>query len=173
MITIRTAVPSDAARLLEIYSYYVEKTAVSFEYDVPTAEGFEGRIRRTLEKYPYLVAERDGRAVGYAYAGAFVGRAAYECSAELSIYLDKDERRNGAGRMLYEALEAALAEMGITNLYACIAVPPEAEDEYLNFDSMHFHEHMGFTLAGRFRKCGSKFGRRYDMIWMEKLIDVK
>ena len=71
--------------------------------------------------------------------------------------------------MLYEAIEQKLKEMGILNLYACIGYL-DVEDEYLNQNSAQFHEHMGFTLAGRFRKCGYKFGRWYDMIWMEKII---
>ena len=172
MITVRKAVPDDAERLLEIFSYYVEKTAISFEYEVPDVAEFEERIRRTLKRYPYFAAESDGRVVGYAYAGAFNHRAAYYRSAEVSIYVDKDVRGHGVGRLLYEALEAAAAETGITNLYACIGVPSEdkEEDEYITYDSMRFHEHMGYRLVGRFRKCGYKFGRWYDMVWMEKLI---
>ena len=68
---IRSASPDDAERLLEIYSYYVEKTAISFEYDVPDTEEFRSRITGTLEKYPYLVLEDEGIIKGYAYAGVF------------------------------------------------------------------------------------------------------
>lgn len=168
-VTVRNAAPEDAKRLLEIYAYYVEKTAISFEYDVPTLEEFQNRIKKTLQKYPYLVVEEDGKIQGYTYASAFVGRAAYDWSAELTIYLDKDAKQRGYGRRLYEAMEQRLKEMGILNLYACIGYLDE-EDEYLNKNSAQFHEHMGFTLAGRFVKCGHKFGRWYDMIWMEKLI---
>lgn len=73
------------------------------------------------------------------------------------------------GRKLYGELEAALAEMGITNLYACIGLPEE-EDEYLTRSSAEFHAHMGFAAVGTFRRCGRKFRRWYDMIWMEKII---
>ena len=73
------------------------------------------------------------------------------------------------GRKLYGELEAALAEMGITNLYACIGLPEE-EDEYLTRSSAEFHAHMGFAAVGTFRRCGRKFQRWYDMIWMEKII---
>ena len=62
-----------------------------------------------------------------------------------------------------------MKEMGILNLYACIAYPEE-EDEYLTKNSVRFHEHLGFKEAGRFHKCGYKFNRWYDMVWMEKLI---
>ena len=166
---IRSAAVEDAPRLLRIYAYYVEHTAVSFEYDVPLPEEFEARIARTLEKYPYLVAEEDGVILGYAYAGPFVGRAAYDHSCELSVYVDRCARGRGLGRMLYEALEAELRERGILNLYACIG-DPEVEDEYLTKASERFHTRMGFTKAGVFHRCGYKFGRWYNMIWMEKII---
>ena len=170
-IIIRNATEADAKRLLDIYSYYVVSTAITFEYDVPTETEFKGRIRNTLKKYPYLAAEKDGEIIGYAYAGHFINRAAYDYSAEVTIYLDRGAKGQGAGRLLYTALEAELKKMGITNLYACIGVPVDKEDEYLNYNSMSFHEHMGYTLAGRFNKCGYKFGRWYDMVWLEKIIN--
>ena len=156
-------------RLLEIYAHYVENTAITFEYDVPKPEEFEGRIAKTLEKYPYLVLEEDGVIQGYAYAGPFVGRAAYRHSCEVSIYLDRDAKDRGYGRLLYETLEEKLKAMGILNLYACIGVP-EVEDEYLTRHSERFHEHMGFSKVGEFHRCGYKFKRWYSMIWMEKII---
>lgn len=103
-ITIRNATLADAPRILEIYAYYVEHTVITFEYDVPSLAEFEDRMRAIMQKYPYLVIERDGRIEGYAYAHAFVGRAAYDWAAELTIYLDHDARRGGMGRVLYEAL---------------------------------------------------------------------
>ena len=103
-ITIRNATLADAPRILEIYAYYVEHTVITFEYDVPSLAEFEDRMRDIMKKYPYLVIERDGRIEGYAYAHAFVGRAAYDWAAELTIYLDHDARRGGLGRVLYEAL---------------------------------------------------------------------
>ena len=167
--TIRTATPEDAARLLEIYAYYVEHTAISFEYTVPTLSEFQNRIKKTLERYPYLVIETDDGIQGYAYAGSFIGRAAYQHSCEMTIYLDPHSHKLGLGRKLYEALENRLKEMGFLNLYACIGWP-ETEDEYLNRNSADFHAHLGYTKAGTFHKCGYKFDRWYDMIWMEKLI---
>ena len=126
-ITIRNASLADAPRILEIYAWYVEHTVITFEYDVPSLEEFEGRMRRTMQKYPYLVIERDGRVEGYAYAGSFVGRAAYDWACELTIYLDHDARKHGMGRALYEALADRLQAMGILNLYACIGYP-QVED---------------------------------------------
>lgn len=169
MENVRNATLEDAARLLEIYTYYVRNTAITFEYEPPTLAEFQGRMHKTMQRYPYLVVEKDGAVQGYAYAGAFVGRAAYDWSCELTVYLDPAARKCGLGRALYQALEERLRGMGILNLYACIGYP-EVEDEYLNQNSAQFHAHLGFTTVGTFRRCGYKFGRWYHMIWMEKLI---
>ena len=166
---IRSANLADAKRLLEIYDYYVKNTAITFEYDTPSLAEFTARMERTMKRYPYLVVERDCRVEGYAYAGIFKDRAAYDWSCETTIYIAPNERKNGLGRMLYEALEEKLKANGILNLYACIGYPEE-EDEYLTKNSAEFHEHLGYTRVGKFHKCGFKFGRWYDMIWMEKII---
>ena len=168
-MTVRSAEVRDAKRLLEIYAYYVENTAVSFEWAVPTLEEFQNRIENTIKKYPYFVIEENGIIQGYAYAGAFRIRAAYARSCELSIYLDHKAHGHGYGRMLYEALEAELKKMGILNLYACIASPIR-EDEYLTDNSERFHQHLGFSKVGEFHQCSYKFNRWYNMIWMEKII---
>lgn len=168
-LRIRPAVPEDAAALLEIYAPYVERTAVTFEYDVPSVEDFAGRVARTLERYPYLAAEAEGRILGYACAGPFKERAAYGWAVETSVYVREDERRRGIGRRLYEALERCLAAQGVLNLNACVACPEEA-DEYLTRDSVEFHRRLGWRLVGEFRRCGCKFGRWYNMVWMERLI---
>ena len=123
MLAIRNASLEDAGRLLEIYKYYVINTAITFEYEAPSLEEFRKRMEKTMERYPYLVILRDGRIEGYAYAGAFVGRAAYDWSCEVTVYLDHDARKCGLGRKIYEALEKALHDMGILNLYACIGYP--------------------------------------------------
>lgn len=168
-ITIRIATPQDAAAIRSVYAPYVTDTAIAFEYDVPSEEDFRERIRKTLETHPYLVAEKNGKVVGYAYAGNYIWRAAYDYCAEATIYLDRNERRQGIGRALYEALEEALKAQGIITIYACIAYPDE-EDPYLNKTSVHFHSRMGYRLIGTFAKCGYKFERWYDMVWMEKNI---
>lgn len=169
-ITIRTAILSDAQALLNIYSPYVEHTAITFEYDVPSVEEFASRIKNTLQKYPYLVAEKNGRLLGYAYASPFHERPAYDWAVETSIYVDQNIKHQGIGRRLHDALEDALRSQGILNMNACIAYPPE-EDEYLDKNSVEFHTHMGYRLVGEFYKCGYKFHRWYNMVWMEKLLD--
>ena len=169
MIEIRTAKLQDTRRLLEIYDYYVTNTAVSLEYETPSLEEFTARTERTLKQYPYLVLVRNGRIEGYAYAGPFKGRASYAWSSEISIYLDHSAVKCGLGRMLSEALEAELKKMGVLNIYGCIAYP-EKEDEYLTTNSADYHKHLGFETVGVFHRCACKFGRWYNMIWMEKII---
>ncbi len=168
-ILVRDAKLEDAPRILEIYAYYVEKTAITFEYEVPSLEEFKARMTKTMQKYPYLVILKDGIIEGYAYAGAFVGRKAYEWSCEMTIYLNHNAQKCGLGRKLYEELEERLKKMGILNLYACIGYP-QKEDEFLTKNSAQFHEHLGYHLAGTFYNCGYKFNRWYHMVWMEKII---
>ena len=151
-IIIRTASAADAPALLKIYRPYVENTAITFEYDVPSTEEFASRIQHTLRKYPYLVAEEKGTLLGYAYAGPFHERPAYDWAVETSIYVDQSLKHRGIGRMLHDALETALREQGILNMNACIAYPPKDR------------------LVGEFHKCGYKFNHWYNMVWMEKLI---
>ncbi len=168
-ITIRTAQLSDASEILKIYTPYVENTAITFEYEVPSTKEFEGRIASTLEKYPYIVAILEGKIVGYAYAGAFKSRAAYDWGVEMTVYVDRNLKRMGIGRILYEKIEAILGAQGILNVNACIGYP-EKEDEHLTWDSVKFHDKLGYKKIGHFHECGYKFNRWYDMVWMEKLI---
>ena len=167
---IRTAAVSDATAILDIYGYYVANTAISMEYDVPTLENFQARIANTIEEgYPYLVAELDGKIIGYAYAGKFHPRAAFYRSAEVSIYIHKDAVKCGLGRRLYEEIETRLAKQGILNVYASIAYT-DVEDEYLTNNSAQFHEYMGYKKVAQFSNSCTKFGRWYHLIWMEKFL---
>ncbi len=166
---IRGACIEDAPRILEIYSYYVTNTAITFEYDTPTLAEFENRMKNIMPKYPYIVIELDGIVEGYAYAGPLNTRAAYDRSCEVTIYLNHEVRGGGLGRKLYEELEHRLKEIGILNLYACIGYPI-VNDKYLSTHSADFHAHLGYSEVGHFHECGYKFGNWYDMIWMEKII---
>ena len=172
-LLVRTASVSDAPAMLDIYAPYVRDTAITFEYDVPSAEEFTERVTKTLERYPWIVAQGgiDGSAIlGYAYTGAFKNRAAYDWSVETSIYVRSDSRRGGVGRALYDALERISLAQHVTNLNACIACPSGPSDEHLDRNSIDFHTHMGYRLVGEFHECGYKFGRWYNMVWMEKAI---
>jgi len=166
---VRTAKLSDAEEILSIYAPYVELTAITFEYDVPSLDEFKGRIEKTLEKFPYLVAEGEDGIVGYAYAGVFKGRAAYDWCVETTIYVKMNQRGRGIGKTLYGVLEQQLKEQGILNLNACISWV-DIPNEYLNHQSPQFHEHLGYRKCAHFHQCGYKFGRWFDMIWMEKII---
>lgn len=169
-VLIRLARIEDAKSLLAIYKPYVEKTAITFEYDSPSLDSFQEKMRSILSFYPYLVAEENGKIFGYAYASPFHERPAYAWSAEATIYLDMSERGRGIGQLLYTALEGLLKEMGILNINACIAVTSN-EDPHLTNASQRFHEALGYHLVGRFHRSGYKFDTWYDMIWMEKLFD--
>lgn len=159
----------DAEELLSIYAPYVRDTAISFEYEVPSLADFQDRIRSISSILPYIKAVEDSEILGYAYAGKFKNRKAYDWSVEVTVYVRKDCRRSGVGKLLYHALEDSLKRIGVLNMNACIALPKE-DDEHLNNDSYYFHEKMGFHLVGTFHNCGYKFNTWYDMIWMEKFI---
>ena len=160
---IRFAKPSDARSLLDIYAPYVENTAITFEYEVPTIEDFATRIAKTLEKYPYLVAEEDGVVVGYAYASTYYARAAYDWAVELSVYVSQDARGQGVGTRLYDALEDLLEQMGYIHFLACISLPNEA--------SLALHRKRGYQQVAHFPKIGYKFNCWHDIVWLQKSLD--
>ncbi len=168
-IIIRDAKVTDAKAIQTIYTPYVETTAITFEYNVPSEEEFCRRIETIQQKYPWIVAMVNGKVVGYAYASAFKPRDAYQWAIETSIYVDNNNKRSGIGRQLHEALEQRLKMQGILNMNACISFI-DPEDEYLTQDSVRFHERLGYQKVAHFHQCGKKFNRWYDMIWMEKMI---
>ena len=168
-IIIRDAKVTDAKAIQTIYTPYVETTAITFEYNVPSEEEFCRRIENVQQKYPWIVAMVNGKVVGYAYASAFKPRDAYQWAIETSIYVDNNNKRSGIGRQLHEALEQRLKMQGILNMNACISFI-DPEDEYLTQDSVRFHERLGYQKVAHFHQCGKKFNRWYDMIWMEKMI---
>lgn len=170
-VEFRSVSLDDAAAIADIYRPYVENTAVSFEYSAPTADEIAKRIKNTTAFYPYCVAVKNGRVIGYAYAGRCGARRAYDRSAELSIYIDENEHGAGIGTKLYELLEAQLRRMGVINVYALIAAPfDRTDDPYLTDASLRFHEKLGYTVVGRQHGCGFKFGRWYDIVTVEKFI---
>lgn len=172
-LNIRAAVPEDAARLLEIYSYYIEKTAVTFEWDALSVEEFRARIENISAEHPYFICEvknlASGKTViaGYAYAHSFSERKAYNWTVEPSIYVDRDFRGMGIGTRLYSALEEQLKREGIKVMIGKIAYV-EKEDEYLTHASVKFHEKCGYRTVGRLEKVGLKFDRWYDIFMMQK-----
>lgn len=146
----------DAEALAAIYAPHVTDSAVSFELEAPSAGVFRTRIERHVAgDMPWLVAERDGRCLGYAYAGRFRERAAYYATLETSAYIAREAQGHGIGRQLYQALFEHLAERGIRQAIAVITLP--------NAASVAFHERLGFHLAGRLAGVGWKFERAWDI----------
>ena len=166
---IRLARPQDAEELLEIFRPYVLETAVAFNYEPPTLEEFRNTMEDRLRRYPDLVAETEEGLMGYAYASPFKARAAYDWAVETSIYVKQGHPGQGYGRLLHDRLEELLKSQNILSMYACIAYS-DHEDTHLTNNSMHFHAHMGYELTAKFPKCGYKFDKWYDMIWMHKEI---
>lgn len=160
MIEVRNAQVEDAANLVAIYAPYVEKTAITFETQVPTVEDFKNRIKKTMKKFPYLVAIEEGQIVGYAYASTYYARAAYDWTVELSVYVQKEARGKGVGTLLYTALEEELTARGFKNFLACIALPNPA--------SIALHEKRGYEQVAHFKKVGYKFGTWHDIVWLQK-----
>lgn len=154
-IEIRDARPEDAAAIQAIYAPVVTGTAISFEEVPPTIEEMRQRIITTLQTYPYLVAERDGRLVGYAYASQHRARAAYRWAVDVTVYIADGERRSGVGRSLYAELLPILAKQGFNAAYAGIALP--------NAGSVGLHERLGFQHIGTFPHVGFKLGRWHDV----------
>ncbi len=168
---IRAARTADASTILDIYGPYIQNTAITFEYEIPTAEAFVKRMEGIMSRYPYLVAETGGKVVGYAYAAPYITRSACDWSCEVSIYLAPQAVGQGLGRALYEQLENQLRQMGIVNMYASIACA-DGKDPYVSDYSADFHAHLGFRPVGVFRNCGYKFGRWYHLLWVEKTLNI-
>jgi phosphinothricin acetyltransferase len=162
MIQVRTVTLNDVQELLDIYSYYVLNTTITFEYDTPSINEFTQRIQKITQKYPYLVATLDDEIIGYAYATSYKERAAYDWSVETTVYVKETYQGIGVGKALYTHLEHALKEMNIVNMLACITYP--------NPKSIEFHTKFGFEQVGHFHKVGYKFNEWRDIIWMQKSI---
>lgn len=156
-LVIRPARESDAAAVAAIYAPYVRDTAVSFETEAPTAEAMARRIGETLATHPWLVAERGGEAVGYAYAGKHSQRAAYRWTVDVTVYVRGRERRGGVGRGLYRVLLATLREQGFRSAFAEVVLP--------NPGSTRLHEAMGFEHIGTHKDIGHKLGRWHDIAY--------
>ena len=162
MVQIRNVTLNDVQELLDIYSYYVLNTTITFEYETPSMNEFTQRIQKITQKYPYLVATLDDEIIGYAYATSYKERAAYDWSVETTVYVKNDKHGLGIGKELYLHLEQALKEKNIVNMLACITYP--------NPKSIDFHTKFGFEKVGHFPKVGYKFNEWRDIIWMQKVI---
>lgn len=156
---IRLANANDAPRIAAIYRPFCEDSAVSFETEAPDAAEIASRIERINCRYAWLVSEAGGTVAGYAYASPHRERAAYRWAVEVTVYVDERFRGKGVGRTLYTELFARLRRQGLFKAYAGILVPNPA--------SQAFHEALGFTLVGIYRKIGYKLGAWRDVGWWE------
>lgn len=157
--TIRSASVSDCAALLEIYSYYVENTPITFELKTPSPEEFSQRIKEYSAAYPYIVCEIEGKILGYAYAHKHQQREANRFSAETTVYVAHGHLGRGLGSLLYSELIARLKELPIRNLYAAVCVP--------NPESEALHKSFGFHEAGLWSNVAYKLGQWRDLKWFE------
>ena len=150
---------NDAAATLEIYRPYVENTIISFEYEVPTLQEWETRIKTNATEYPWLVCEYNNEIVGYAYGSKHRYRTAYSWSPESTVYLSDKFHRLGLARILYETLFDLLKLQGYVNVYAGVGLP--------NAKSEEFHLALGFYEIGVFKKIGFKLGAWHDTRWFQ------
>jgi L-amino acid N-acyltransferase YncA len=158
--TIRDATPEDGAACAAIYEPYVTDSAITFEYEPPTAAEMAERIAKAQKNHAWVVAEDDGRVVGYAYGGQYKERAAYRWACEVSVYLEPGRRRGGEGRALYEALFERLAARGFRTAVAGMTLPNPASEG--------LHRAMGFTPVGVYRRIGWKHGAWHDVAWVQR-----
>jgi L-amino acid N-acyltransferase YncA len=157
---VRDATAGDAEACAAIYAPYVTDTAITFELEVPGADAMAARIAAAAATHAWLVAEEDGRVVGYAYGGPYKERLAYRWSCEVSVYVDRARRRTGAGRALYEALLERLAARGYRMAVAGMTLPNDA--------SIGLHRALGFEPVGTYRRIGYKHGGWHDVAWTQR-----
>lgn len=156
---IRLATAGDAPQIAAIYAPFCTDSCVSFETHAPGPEEMATRIEKVNRRFHWLVDEEAGRVRGYAYASAHRERAAYRWAVEVSVYVHAEHRGRGVGRSLYLELFGRLREQGFFKAYAGILVPNES--------SQAFHESMGFTPVGVYRKIGYKLGAWRDVGWWQ------
>jgi L-amino acid N-acyltransferase YncA len=159
---VRDASERDAGACAAIYAPYVTDTAITFESDPPLPAEMAERIAAATRTHAWVVLEREGRVVGYAYGGPFKSRMAYRWSCEVSVYLERGCRRTGGGRALYDALLARLAERGFRTAVAGMTLPNEA--------SVGLHRAMGFEPVGTYRRIGWKHDTWHDVAWTQRTI---
>lgn len=164
MIQIRPSHDTDVAAITAIYSHHVLHGTGTFETDPPSAADMASRRADVLSKnLPYLVAERDGELLGFAYCNWFKPRPAYRFSAEDSIYLADGARGQGLGARLLSALSEAAETVGVRKLIAVIG-------DSANAGSIGVHRAQGFSHVGVLKDCGWKFGEWRDVVLMEKVL---
>ena len=164
MVQVRDASAADAVACAAIYAPYVTDSAITFEIDPPGPEEMASRIAQAQSTHAWLVAEDEGRVVGYAYGGPMKPRAAYRWSCEVSVYLEPGRRRTGVGRALYEALFTRLTERGYRTAVAGMTLPNPASEG--------LHKSLGFEPIGTYRNIGWKLDNWHDVAWVQRPLAV-
>jgi phosphinothricin acetyltransferase len=149
----------DGRACAAIYAPYVEESVISFETEAPSAREMAERIEAISATHPWLVAERDSRVAGFAYASPHRARAAYRWATDVTVYVDAAHHRAGVGRELYEALFELLRAQQLWIACAGITLPNDA--------SVGLHEALGFLPVGVYRKIGWKDGSWHDVGWWQ------
>jgi phosphinothricin acetyltransferase len=152
---VRSATTEDAARICEIYNYYVLHSTITFEEQPVSVEEMKQRIGEVLTGLPWLVWVEDQVVQGFAYASKWKGRCAYRHSVESTAYLADGSTGRGIGTKLYEALFTALRQSKMHVVMGGIALPNDA--------SVALHEKLGFEKVAHFREVGWKFGKWIDV----------
>jgi phosphinothricin acetyltransferase len=161
---IRPSQDSDIPAIAAIYGHHVLHGLASFEEVPPSIEEMARRRRDLLARgLPYVVAERDGRVVGYCYAGPYRARIGYRFSLEDSIYIDAGEVGRGLGRVLLARVLERSAELGYRQMVAVIGGSE-------TLPSIRLHQAMGFTHIGVLAGIGYKFGRWVDSVLMQRAL---
>lgn len=161
---IRAAQAGDLPQICEIYAHHVLHGAGTFEEEPPSLAEMTARFERgTGRGFAWLVAEEDGRVLGYAYYGPFRERAAYRYTVEDSIYVREDVRGQGVGKALVARLLSEAERAGYRQM---IAVIGDSE----NVGSIGVHASLGFQRTGVLRSSGLKFGRWLDVVFMQRPI---
>jgi L-amino acid N-acyltransferase YncA len=164
MLILRPSTAADIPAITAIYAHHVLHGTGTFETTPPTEIEMEGRRADVLAKgLPYLVAENEGRVIGFAYCQWFKPRPAYRYSAEDSIYLDADAAGQRIGNKLLSELMKHAEAAGVRKLIAVIG-------DSGNVRSIGVHRAMGFRHVGTIESCGWKFGRWLDIVMMDKSI---
>ena len=159
---IRFVQEKDIERILEIYSYYIENTTITFEYFTPSYDEFKKRVFKIKEKYPFLVFENENKVYGYTYASNYYERLAYSWDCELSIYIDNNFIGKGIGKKLYQTIIDIIDLQGYYNVYARISIPNEK--------SLNIHKNLGFKVDGITKNTGFKHNKWIDIINLSKQI---
>ena len=163
-LTIRDCVEADMVRVTQIYGQSVREETASFEYEPPDLAEMTRRRHATLAAdCPYLVAERDGRVEGYAYAGPYRSRIGYRFAVENTVYVDPAAQRGGVGRVLLEKLIAECEARGYRQMIAIIG-------DSAHVASIELHRKLGFTDAGNIKSVGYKHGKWLDTVFMQRAL---